>query len=59
MVERPADVTVTALGGRVTLSGKVRDDEVETLTKHVSKLPGVAGVENRLNAPQTDRPGVN
>jgi osmotically-inducible protein OsmY len=60
VVERPSEVTVTALGGRVTLSGTVRDEEIEALTKHVAKLPGVAGVENRLNAAQTtDRPGVN
>ena len=60
VVGRPSEVTVTALGGRVTLSGTVREDEAETLAKHVSKIPGVAGVENRLNASQTtDRPGVN
>ena len=60
VVAHPAEVTVTALGGRVTLAGKVEENEAAALAERIAKVPGVMGVENRLNAPQTtDRPGVN
>lgn len=48
VIDHPGEVTVTALGGRVTLSGEVKPDEVERLTKHVSSVSGVQGVDNRL-----------
>lgn len=60
MIDKPQDVTVTALGGRVTLAGTAKPEEVERLTEHVSQMAGVAGVENRLDASQkAGRPGVN
>lgn len=50
VIDKPQDVTVTALGGRVTLDGTVAEDKVDDLVGRVEKMPGVAGVENRLNA---------
>lgn len=49
VVSNASEVTVSALGGRVTLSGTAAADEVDALEKRVAKIPGVAGVENRLN----------
>jgi len=60
VVDHPGEVTVTALGGRVTLAGNLGDEEAEELARRVAKLPGVMGVENRLNAPPTpDRPAAS
>ena len=49
VVDNAQSVTVTALGGRVTLSGTVAEDRVDELVSRVGKVGGVAGVENRLN----------
>jgi len=60
LVDHPGEVTVTALGGRVTLAGTVGENEADELAKRIAKVPGVSGVENRLNAPPTtDRPAAN
>lgn len=48
VIDHPGEVTVTALGGRVTLSGEVKPEEVEKLTQHVARVRGVAGIDNRL-----------
>lgn len=50
VIDKPQDVTVTALGGRVTLDGTVAEGKVDDLVDRVEKMPGVAGVENRLSA---------
>lgn len=60
VIEKPQEVTVTSLGGRVTLSGKVKPEEVERLTSTVSHVAGVVGVENRLDtSPKAGQAGVN
>jgi uncharacterized membrane protein len=48
LVSHPNAITVDAEEGRVTLSGPILEAEVKPLIEHVSSLPGVAAVENRL-----------
>ena len=55
LIEQPGAVTVTALGGRVTLSGAVKPDEGEKLTRELAEGQGVAGVETRLDVTETPR----
>jgi uncharacterized membrane protein len=48
LVSRPHAIEVYADQGRVTLAGAVLSHELERLLKHVSKVPGVRSVNNRL-----------
>jgi hypothetical protein len=48
VVSHPHAVGVTAEEGRVTLSGPILADEVDDLLSCVSRVRGVAGMENRL-----------
>lgn len=60
VVDHPGAVTVTALGGRVTLSGHVKPQEVETLAERLAHVAGVEGIENRLEVSENPgRKGVN
>ena len=54
VIDQPAAVLVTSSGGHVTLTGAVRPGEVERLLERVSEVPGVLGVDNRLDV--TDSP---
>lgn len=55
VIEHPHQVTVTSLGGRVTLSGTVKPEEAERLTHRVAEISGVQDVESRL---ETTEPAV-
>jgi hypothetical protein len=44
----PGAITVVADKGRVTLSGPILSDEVDSLTSVVSKVPGVREIEDQL-----------
>jgi hypothetical protein len=48
VVAHPSAIDVAAQGGRVTLSGPILAHEVPGLLRCVEGVPGVAGVENRL-----------
>lgn len=48
-VSHPRAVAVAAAGGRVTLSGKVLAAEAAGLRAAVAAVPGVAGVDDRLD----------
>jgi hypothetical protein len=52
VVRNPSAIQARVDSGRVTLSGAVRDDEVDQLIAEVSAVRGVRGVENRLNVHQ-------
>lgn len=54
VIEHPAAVLVTSSGGHVTLSGAVQPGESERLLERVAEVPGVLGVDNRLDV--TDSP---
>jgi osmotically-inducible protein OsmY len=45
-ISNPGDVEVTAEDGRVTLTGDVPPDEVQTLVRAVRSVRGVQGVTN-------------
>jgi len=53
VIEHPAAVLVTSSGGHVTLSGAVRSGEVERLLERISEVPGVLGVDNRLDVTES------
>jgi hypothetical protein len=44
----PNSVQVTAMGGQVILSGTIRTGELNTLIDHISRVPGVESIDNRL-----------
>ncbi|MGE5246073.1 MAG: BON domain-containing protein [Betaproteobacteria bacterium] len=48
LVSHPSALDVTASAGRVTLSGPVFEAEVRQLIEGVRAVPGVAGVDTRL-----------
>lgn len=54
-VSHPRAITVTADRGKITLSGPILAHEVDNLLDCAQAVPGVAGVENRLEV--HDRPG--
>jgi uncharacterized membrane protein len=54
-VSHPSAIEVTAQEGRVTLSGRVLAHELDDLLACVARVPGVRGVENRLEV--HSRPG--
>jgi uncharacterized membrane protein len=53
MVSHPSAITVTAFDGRVTLSGQVLADEVDSLVRGVGQVRGVREVQNELEVHQT------
>jgi uncharacterized membrane protein len=68
LVSHPGALEVTARDGRVTLQGPILAHEVDCLVRGVSSVPGVTGVDNRLDIHQeagdvpalqggTERPG--
>ncbi len=48
ILSHPGSVEVSVEGGRVILAGPILAREVEDLMARVSRVPGVTGVENRL-----------
>lgn len=60
VISHPRAIGVTAVQGRVTLSGLILSSEVDRLLKAVSAGRGVAGIENRLEAHEdaTDIPSL-
>jgi osmotically-inducible protein OsmY len=48
VVSHPGAIEVTAEDGRVILAGPILAGEVEELLTSVSRVPGVTGLENRL-----------
>jgi hypothetical protein len=52
VVSHPSAIEVTAVDGRVTLSGPVLAHEVDHLLSTVSRVRGVTDVENRLEVHQ-------
>jgi uncharacterized membrane protein len=58
-VSHPGSIEVSARGGRITLNGPVLAREVDWLLDRVASVPGVKGVENRLEVHQRaeDVPG--
>jgi uncharacterized membrane protein len=48
IVSHPGAVTVTVFDGRVTLSGQVLAEEMDTLIRGVSRVRGVRDVQNQL-----------
>lgn len=60
LVRHPRSIEVTAREGTVILSGPVLVDEVDSLLALVSKIPGVARVDNRLDIHEEagDVPGL-
>jgi uncharacterized membrane protein len=59
-VSHPGSIEVSANQGRVTLSGPILSHELERLLAAVAETPGVAGIENRLEAHKQpgDVPGL-
>jgi uncharacterized membrane protein len=51
-VSHPSAIGVTARDGRVTLSGHILAHEVDDLLACVARVPGVRGVENRVEVHQ-------
>jgi CBS domain-containing protein len=49
-VSHPHSIQVSANGGRVTLRGPILESEVDRLVRTLSKIPGVASVDNQLEA---------
>ncbi|HLG17882.1 MAG TPA: BON domain-containing protein [Blastocatellia bacterium] len=47
-VARPHAIEIKAARGRVTLRGRITANEADALLKCVSMVPGVAGVDNKL-----------
>jgi uncharacterized membrane protein len=59
-VSRPSAITVTAVEGRIALSGRVRADEHARLVRRVGWVRGVQAVEDRLEpSPDDASPGAN
>jgi uncharacterized membrane protein len=50
VVSHPRAITVTAASGQVTLTGTILASELTPLLERVSAVPGVTGVDNRLEA---------
>jgi uncharacterized membrane protein len=50
LVTHPGAITVTADGGRITLTGLVRRSEHEELIKGVDQVNGVTGIDDQLDA---------
>jgi hypothetical protein len=48
VLERPHAIEVQARRGHVTLTGAIRDDEIDQVVARVAHLPGVKDVNNRL-----------
>src|SRR5207302_4874609 len=48
-VSHPRSIEVAVTNGRVTLSGPILAREVDCLLDAVASVPGVTGVENRLD----------
>jgi uncharacterized membrane protein len=54
VVSHPHAIEVVALRGRITVSGPILADEADALLKKVRSIPGVAGVEDRLDRHEGD-----